>query len=190
MVTPTARQARYEALLDEIRAEFPRFRLVRKDRSRFQRLLHGGLLAVTAGRMRAYLDGYQTTIGQTIYVTADWDERDADERYMVLCHERVHLRQFRRYTLVGMAILYLMVPLPLGCAYFRARLEMEAYQETIRTAVMIHGPAHVRERAFRDRIVTQFVGPSYGWMWPFRRRVEAWYERTLAAVAGSEESKG
>jgi hypothetical protein len=173
---------RYAALLDQIRAEFPGFRLVRKDRSLGQRLIHYGLMAVTLGGMRSYLNGYQTTIGKTIYVTADWDERDADERCMVLCHERVHLRQFRRYTLPGMALLYLLLPLPMGLAYCRARLEMEAYAESIRAAAALRGPSCVREAGFRDRIVSQFLGASYGWMWPFRRQVETWYEGVVNAL--------
>lgn len=176
---------RYVALLAEIRAEFPGFRLVRKDRSPTQRLIHYGLMAITLGGMRAYLNGYQTTIGKTVYVTADWDERDPDERYMIMCHERVHLRQFRRYTLPGMALLYLLCPLPMGLAYGRAWMEMEAYAETIRATAAIRGTACVRDPAFRERIVAQFLGPSYGWMWPFRRQLEAWYERVLSEVDAS-----
>ena len=60
----------------------------------------------------------QTTIGKTIYVTRDWDERHPDERYITMCHELIHLRQFERYTLIGMAILYLLLPLPMGLAWF------------------------------------------------------------------------
>lgn len=173
---------RYEALLDDIRREFPRFRVVCKDRSWLQRAIHCGLVAVTLGGMRRYLSSYQTTIGMTVYVTGDWDRRHADERYVTMRHELVHLRQFQRYGLLGMAVLYLLLPLPMGLAYFRARLEMEAYEETIRAAAALHGLAHVRAAGFRGHIVSQFLGPSYGWMWPFRRRVEAWYERTLAGL--------
>jgi hypothetical protein len=177
-----AQPDRYQSLLDEIRTEFPRFRVVCKDASRLQRAIHYGLLAVTLGGMRTYLGGYQTTIGATVYVTGDWDTRDADERYVTMRHERVHLRQFRRYGLLGMALLYVLMPLPMGLAYFRARFEMEAYEETIRAAAAVYGLAHVRAPEFRSYLVRQFVGPSYGWMWPFRGSVEAWYERIVAAL--------
>ena len=45
------------------------FRIVRKDRSRLHRAIHHALVVVTFGRMRDYLDSYQTTIGRTVYVT-------------------------------------------------------------------------------------------------------------------------
>lgn len=179
------RNDRLAALLEELRAEFPRFRIIRKDESRFQRTLHLALVAVTLGRMRDYLDGYHTTIGQRIYVTSDWDDRDPDQRYLTLCHERVHMRQFRRFTFPGMTLLYLLLPLPMGAAYFRARFERQAYEVTIRETAAVFGPDHVAAPAFRDRIIEQFTGPSYGWMWPFRKRLESWYDSVLDALPGA-----
>lgn len=173
---------RYAALVESLRREFPRLRIVRKDQSALHRAIHVALVALTAGRMRAYLDDYQTTIGRTIYVTADWDAQPAGQRYVTLRHEAVHLRQFRRLTLPGMALLYLLVPLPLGLAWCRARLEWEAYAESIRAAAEVWGPSHPRQPAFRAHVVAQFTGPSYGWMWPFRAHVERWYDEALAAL--------
>jgi hypothetical protein len=173
---------RCERLLAEIRAEFPRFRLRRKDSSTFQRAIHWGLCTLTMGRMRRYLTRYQTTIGNTVWVTPDFGDWDADERYVVLRHELVHLRQFRRYGLVGMALLYLLLPLPIGLAYFRARFEMEGYRETLHATAAVRGVAAVRDPALREWIVGQFTGPAYGWMWPFKRSVERWYDSELAAA--------
>jgi hypothetical protein len=170
---------RLDQLLADIKAEFPRFRLIRKDESATQRLIHYALVAVTFGGMRSYLTGYQTTIRSTIYVTPDWGEIPRDERWITLRHERVHLRQFRRFTTPGMALLYVLLPLPMGLAWFRARFEQEAYAETIRSAAAIHGPDHVRQEGYRDRILRQFTGPAYGWMWPFRRDLERWYDSVL-----------
>lgn len=172
-------EARYRELLGEIRAEFPRFRLIRKDRSAFQRAIDRALRLVTAGRMTAYLNGYQTTIGYRVYVTPDWDSRPATQRYITMRHERVHLRQFRRYTLPAMALLYLLVPVPTGLAWFRAHFERQAYEETLRATLEVHGPEALRDPALRRGIVAQFTGPSYGWMWPFRRSVERWYDRAV-----------
>jgi hypothetical protein len=180
---------RYEALLEEIQREFPGFRLIRKDASRFQRAIHAGLRVVTAGQMNSYLDGYQTTIGFRVYVTSDWDERSPDDRYITMCHERIHLRQFRRYSLLGVAVLYLLLPLPLGVAFFRARFEQEAYAESIRAAAEIYGPGHVARGAFREHVIRQFIGPAYGWMWPFRRRLEHWYDGVLKTLPGSAGSE-
>jgi hypothetical protein len=175
-------EARYRALLDDIRDEFPRFRVVKKIESRLQRAIHAALSILTLGAQGRYLTSYQTTIGQTVYVTEDWDRLPAEQRYITMRHERMHLRQFRRYTLPGMAILYLLVPLPVGLAWFRARFEKEGYEETVRAAAEVHGLAFVKRAAFRDYVVAQFVSGAYGWMWPFRRGLDRWYDGVLAAV--------
>jgi hypothetical protein len=175
-------ESRYQALLDEIRTEFPGFRVIKKTDSAFQRAIHGALVAVTFGAQRAYLTRYQTTIGQTVYVTADWDALPAEQRYVTMRHERAHLRQFRRFTLVGMAFLYLLVPLPLGLAWFRARFEWEGYTESIRAAAEVHGRAHVERAEYRDYVLGQFTGGAYGWMWPFRQQLNRWYDAVLRSL--------
>ena len=174
---------RYERLVADLRAELPAFRIVRKDRSRLHRIIDRILVVVTFGQMRTYLDGYQTTIGNTVYVTSDWDDWDPDRRYVTLRHEAVHLRQFRKYTLPVMAVLYVLLPLPLGLAYFRARFEQEAYAESIRAAAEVWGPEKPRGASYRNYVIEQFTGPSYGWMWPFRRSLERWYDQVLAGLA-------
>ena len=173
---------RYGALVQALRAELPGFRIVRKDTSRLHRAIHYGLVVVTFGRMRSYLDSFQTTIGRTVFVTADWDDWEADRRYVTLRHEAVHLRQFRRWTLPVMAILYVLVPLPLGLAYCRARFERAAYAESIRAAAEVWGADYPRRPEYRKSVIDQFTGPSYGWMWPFRASHERWYDQILATL--------
>ncbi len=169
----------YDRLLVELTAEFPSFRLIPKSESGFQKLIHGALVVITLGQMRTYLSSYQTTLGQRIYVTPAWDKRSKADRYMVLCHERIHMRQFRQFTWPGMTLLYLLMPLPMGLAYFRARFEMEAYAESIRAAAEIYGKSYVEEASFREHILKQFSGASYGWMWPFPAYMARWYQREL-----------
>ena len=175
-------EARYRELVRALEREFPGLRLIPKRTSRGQRAIHVGLMIITFGGMRGYLAHYQTTIGRTIYLTDDWDERDPRDRYCTLRHEAVHLRQFRRYTLPGMAFLYLLLPLPLGLAWFRARFEREAYEESIRAAAEVWGPAAPAEAGYRARVIDQFLGPAYGWMWPFRQALERWYDRVLSSL--------
>jgi hypothetical protein len=173
---------RYDALVETLRAEFPRFRIVRKDRSPLHKAIHYALYALTLGRMTSYLDAFQTTIGRTVYVTPDWDDWDPDRRYVTLRHEAVHLRQFRTYSLPGMAVLYVLLPLPMGVAWFRAYFEKAAYAESIRAAAEVWGPGYPRRAEYRRHVITQFTGASYGWMWPFRNGLERWYDQVLASL--------
>ena len=177
---------RYDQLVAGIGSEFPRFRIINKADSRFQRLLHYGLMLITFGQMRDYLEGYYTTIGKTLYVTPGWEETDPDDRYVTLCHELIHMRQFRRYTPPLMGLLYLLFPLPMGLAYFRARFEKEAYAETLRATAECYGIQAIRRDGLRDRIIGQFTSASYGWMWPFRRHMERWYESECAKLEAKD----
>jgi hypothetical protein len=173
---------RYAELIARTEAEFPGFRVINKRDSRFHRMIHWGLFAITFGQMRDYLDGYCTTIGQRLYVTGDWHDLDPDDRYITLCHEVVHMQQFRRWTRPGMGLLYLMFPLPMGLAWFRARFEKEAYAETLRASAEVYGLEHIRAESMRERIIGQFTSASYGWMWPFRQSMERWYDAVVAEL--------
>lgn len=170
------------AFLAELSREFPAFRVVYKRDSRLCRAIHAALLLVTFGGQRAFLHGYYTVLGDTLYVPDSWDELAGDDRVILLRHERVHLRQRRRYGSVGMALLYLLPFLPLGLAYGRARIEWEAYRETLRATFELKGRAAAFDPELRRRIVTRFTGPDYGWMWPFPRGVERWYDTWLAEL--------
>lgn len=176
---------RYAALVEALRAEIPGFRIVHKADSPMHRAIDVALRAVTLGRMRDYLENYQTTIGRTVYVTSDWDALDADRRYITLRHEAIHLRQFRRWSLPVMALLYIFVPLPLGLAYCRARFEQAAYAETIHATYEVHGLAAARSPSLRAHILEQFTSASYGWMWPFPRSLDRWYDGVLRGILAS-----
>ena len=107
---------------------------------------------------------------------------------IVLRHERVHLRQRRRYGMALFAFLYLVPLFPLGLAYGRARLEWEAYAETLRAIKELRGSAALRDSTLRCRIVSRFVGGAYGYMWPFRRQVERWYDRAVTQLESESAS--
>lgn len=179
----TAERDRLAVLMDELASEFPGFRIIQKSQSRLHRAIHRFLVVVTFGKSRDYLEGFHTTIGKRVYVTSDWASMSRDRQWMLLRHERVHMRQFRRFTLPGMALLYVLLPLPVGLAYFRARFEKAAYAESIRASAEVHGLEHVQDAAYRADLIGNFTGPDYGWMWPFRRSLERWYDGVVAEIA-------
>jgi hypothetical protein len=179
-----------ERYLDALRAEFPRLRIVAKADDRFSRLIDAALRVVTLGGQREFLTRYVTTIGRTIYLPEGWERRTAESRYVTLRHEAVHLRQFRRLGLVPTAVVYLLPLLPLGLAWGRARLEWEAYAETLRATAEVHGLEAARDPTLHAHIRRQFTGPAYGWMWPFERSVQRWIDRLLAELALEDPSAG
>jgi len=177
-------------LIEEIREEFPRFRVVAKAGHGLSRTIDWTLKIVTFWGQRRYLTEYHTVIGDTLYVPSLWESASDVERCIVLRHERVHLRQRRRYGLPLMAFLYFVPIFPLGLAWGRARLEWEAYTETLRATAELLGLDAVRAPALRQKIVGRFTGPAYGWMWPFAAQVSRWYDEVVAALESDRERMG
>ena len=159
-------------------------RLVEKRGAWHQRLIDRALRVVSLGAMDRYRSAYVTTIGRTDYVPDGWEGWPVEVRVEVLRHELVHVEQFARFGLVPMLIAYLFLPLPVGLAWCRARLEREAYEESLRAAFERGGLAAAQ--ALGAEVVRRFVGPDYLWMWPFRRSVERWLDRAIASLGRLE----
>jgi len=174
-----------QSLIEEIRDEFPRFRIVPKRGHRLSHAIDWFLRIVTVGAQSEYITHYHTVLGDTLYVPDGWDTIPCVDRMVTLRHERVHLRQRRRYGTIPMAFLYLVPFFPLGLAYFRAKMEWEGYTESLRATAELKGIAYVRSKRMRHHIVRQFTGGAYGWMWPFRSRVNAWYDAVLHNIEQS-----
>ena len=82
---------------------------------------------------------------------------------------------------LAMAFVYLVPFFPLFLAYGRARIEWEAYTETLRATAEVYG-IDAAER-LHDPIVSRFVGGEYGWMWPFPRTIHRWFDEAIAQIA-------
>ena len=175
-----------ERFVVDLKAEFPRFRIVPKRGDTLNLAIDLALRIVTLGGQRHYLTRYHTVIGDTLYVPETWEQLADLDRVILLRHERVHLRQRRRYGGPLMTFLYLVPFFPLGLAYGRARIEWEAYTEMLRATAELLGPEALRSSELRERIVGRFTGPEYGWMWPFRSVVEAWYDRVVRELLTPE----
>jgi hypothetical protein len=83
---------RFDRYIEQIRQEFPRFRIVSKAHDRLSRAIDATLKVVTLGGQRHYLTHYHTVIGYTLYVPQSWDSTTDIDRVILLRHERVHLR--------------------------------------------------------------------------------------------------
>jgi hypothetical protein len=177
-----ASERRLAKLIEEMSARPRPVRVVKKRDHWHQRAAARALWLLTFGGQRTYLSHYVTTLGHTIYVPDDFDAWHPDHAWEVLRHELVHVRQFERYGWLGMIFLYGFFPLPAGLAWGRARLEWEAYRETLRAVAESEGLAAARSPELERQIVARFTGPDYGWMWPFPGAVRGWIAAALDEI--------
>lgn len=170
------------AFLKGLRDEIPTLRVVAKEDDAFSRAIDRALRLLTLGGQSEYLDRYTTVIGTTIYLPTGWSARSDVDRLVTLRHEAVHLRQFARLGRPLMSLLYLVPILPMGLAIGRARIEWEAYRETLRATAELRGLEAARDPALHAHIVGQFTSAAYGFMWPFPGQVQRWIDRAIAEI--------
>ena len=173
---------RADQYLEELKREFAGLAIVKKEDDALSGVIDRLLRVVTLGAMSTYATHYTTVFLHTIYTPSSWETRSDAERYITLRHEAVHLRQMKRYGFVVMGAMYMLPLLPLGLAWGRARIEWEAYAETLRAIAEVNGIDAARSDAVRTHIVKQFTGAAYGWMWPFPRMINGWIDAELAQI--------
>lgn len=149
------------------------------------------LKVVSLGMNNKFMTDFVTTTGTLIGVPADWDTWDVRERYEILRHEAKHIEQYKRFGFgniwfgaIVVGIAYAFLPFPIGLAYCRAMIEREGYAESIRVMVQLDGPNAAREA--KSFFVSQYTGPNYLWMWPFKSQVEKWVDDDLARIIAEE----
>jgi hypothetical protein len=177
------------AFIREIESEFPDFRIVPKAGDPLSKAIDVALRTLTVGKQDRYLSEYHTVLGYKLYVPQSWERLDDLGRVILLRHERVHLRQRRRYGAALMTFLYLVPFAPLGLAWGRARIEWEAYTETLRATAELRGLAAAKSSALRAEIIGRFSGPDYGWMWPFPAQLGRWYDGVIEQIERERQGK-
>lgn len=165
--------------LDEIRAEFPDFKLKSKSESWLMKAIHVFLLVITFGQMKTFMTKFTTTVGYTIYTPSSWAEMAPMSKVLILRHERVHMRQRKAKGSFWFTVSYLLLPFPVLWAYFRMKYEMEAYEESIRARWEYYGLKGFTPEV-REAMISRFTGPSYFWTWPWRKRIERWYDEVVS----------
>jgi hypothetical protein len=161
--------------IEEIRAQGGR---VVEKKGWFWRILHKLVVVVTFGGNRNFLKGYYTTIGGVVGCPEGWEKSSLPSIISVLEHELIHIKQCKKFGLgsvwLGLplyTIFYLLLPLPMGLAYFRWRFEREAYAHGIN--IRVHWEPQLYDRLI-DNAVKQLTSGAYGWTWPFKSRVYAY----------------
>jgi hypothetical protein len=170
-----------DRILAELKEEFPTFRLVEK-RNWFWKLLGFMVAVFTFGKNKYFLQSYITTVGPVIAVPVGWREKVDDQiGYLVLQHERIHIRQFKKLGFgnpwLGMAPMgfaYLLLPFPIGFAWCRYAFERAAYLEEAKIAEELYGRGI--GYMYVNHAIEQLTGPNYGWAFPFPKAVRKWFE--------------
>jgi hypothetical protein len=179
-----------EETIEEIKSEFPNFKLVAKQDSWLMKVINVFLIIITFGQNRMFMKGFITTIGTTIYTNETWDTNPVSSKVAVLRHERVHMRQNKRLTTPLYVFLYLFFPLPFLFAYGRAKLEWEAYTESIRTQVHFHGIDRIKnDEDYRHHTISHFTNSEYLWMFPFRSILNKWYDKAISQIEAELEKQ-
>jgi len=179
-------KAEYEKIA---RAIDPSVRLVTKDAWPWK-VIAALVMVFTFGgiRYRTFLERYATTLGPIQGYPREWPKLST----RLLVHEARHTRQARWFGLwihpwVGFpvfGILYLLFILPLGFAFFRWRMEIDADLAGYRWALRNGwSPTDVRERA--KAFGATVCGGNYGWSWIIggRRGFEKAAEKAIREAA-------
>jgi hypothetical protein len=164
----------------DIEREFPTFTLVSKRDSFLMRAISFFLLVVSFGKMRKFMTRFTTTLGDTVYTPTDWGIFSPRSQASILRHERVHMRQSREYSRLWFSFLYLFVFFPVGLAWYRAKFEMEAYEESLR-AYREYG-TDITQPAIRASMLAHFTTAEYLWMFPFKKRLNKWFDDAVQRV--------
>ncbi len=166
----------FEKLVVETAEEFPNFEIHYKQDSWLCKAINIFLKVITFWQMKKFMTHFITTIGNKVYVPDSWDERSDFDKYLVLFHERVHMRQKAKYGMIPFAICYLFLPFPIGFAGFRVLFEVEAYGAEL-VELMDEIPDVYVCQHFMNQVADNLTNQNYFWSWYSRQDVLHWLVR-------------
>lgn len=168
----------YEKILFDVKSEFSSFEILPKNKSVLMKVIDAALRIITFGQMKNFMTRFITVIGNKVYVPDSWEDNTLTSKAEIIRHERVHMRQSKKYGRFLFSFLYLVVPFPIGIAYFRKKFEQEAYEESLKALYEYHGEKIFTPR-LKEGMLAHFTTAQYFWMWPWRKDLEKWYEAAV-----------
>lgn len=164
---------KYLQIVAELKTEFPNFEIVQKENNWLMRLIYN--LTLMRFWNPDFMSAYVTVMFGRVYMPSYLI--GSLTGYMVLRHERVHLRDAARWPVL-FELSYLLFPLPFFIT-MRAYWEYRAYCESLVTEAELFG--YVRRDTI-DFFVNQFTGSYYLWMFPFPDFLRRRFYRFLATM--------
>ena len=160
---------KYTTLVREMKEEFKNFEVIEKDTSKLMKFLYS--IALMKFWNPDFMTRYTTTLFGKVYMP--YGLIDTTTGYSVLRHERVHLRDAKRFPVLFEISYLLLFPAILT---MRAFWEYRAYCESLAVYAELQGS--VREYQI-DITIDQFTGKYYLWMFPFRKLLKRKFLRFL-----------
>lgn len=201
----------FEALCATIRSRVPKFKIRYKRGNAWQRFL-GTLLFFIRGN--AYMEEFTTTLGSTVWFPSEeFVEADRWKAFKILAHEYLHLmdRQsrpvffeflyampqllsilsvlalmaffFGAWWLMALLALVFLAPIP---ALGRMGLEQRGYAMGLAINIWRHGTIRQEKR---DYLHDVFEGSAYYWMWPYKKDIDEWIDKTERLVRNVDKIK-
>ena len=161
----------FDKLVQLTKKEFPSFEIINKKNSFMCKAINVFLQIITFGQMKTFMTNFITTIGSKIYVPDGWDNNSDFSKYIVLYHERVHMKQKKKYTMPLFTFLYLLFPLPVGLAWFRLKFELEAYAAALEEMYFKLGYKYGYDEEI-DAIIKHMTSSEYFWTWYSKKYVK------------------
>jgi len=179
---------RYQLLYDKTKKEFPRFNV----RLRKGTWL-GALFWILSKITRTDYSTFSTTVYSTIYARDDWEQRTPDQKYKLLRHEVIHIRQVHRFPfgrwlwplnhLIYGLFYFLVLPFILT---YRSKFEREGYTQTLLVEFELHGPfSDEKMERYARHMAETFGGSAYCWMWT-KKKAYAWAMETMRKINAGE----
>lgn len=178
----------YDDLLVAVKSEYKDFEIIKKPESSFMKFLNVLLLIVTFGQAKSFMTEFVTTIGYKVYVPNDFESWPESNRYLIVVHESVHMKQRRNAFLggFGFSFAYLLLPVPSLLAYCRLQYEIEAYATD---AVFGHRVYNFSKEQRAKQAAEVLSNSSYFWTWWSDKEVESQLLEKIKEIENNSAKK-
>ncbi len=190
--------------VDMIRTFVPQYKIAQKSKSKLMRPLLWFF-----GKNSNFVKEFWTTIGYTTYRPSETDSGEFPNEFIVMMHEGKHTLQSKKFSRIGMALLYsipqsigvllagllflaghwilapailllLITPLP---SPFRTYFELEAYSLGAIADYWYRGNVP-NDDTYYNRIVDWLSGPAYYYSWPFKKYLKSKFDKLNHNIVG------
>jgi len=193
-VKQTTPAEKFAALVTDAEARYGAKLKTKREWNLFWRVLNRIRKVLFLNPDNDFLEDVITTIGPFIFFPTNFEPAKADEiDCLIYAHELEHVTQYTRCGLgcawLGLPVflvLYCLLPLPLGLAWFRYRFERKAFLAEDSYSRLFRFNVSLDLKGISESL----SGKMYFFAWPFRKKIEKWFQENLPnpAPKKSEDS--